>query len=268
MKRHIFSYTAKELEPYIDWSYLLHAWGMNSKSEAARELIEEVREMLEECGETECIHALFALCSARQQNDDIIIEETTTLPLLRQQHAIPGKPNLCLSDFVSPYGDKIGLFATTVEHSFGERYNNDTYRSLLAQTLASRLAEAAATLLHLKVRTGTEIWGYSPDEHLTPDELKAEKNQGIRPAIGYPSLPDQSVIFIIEKLLGLDELGIILSANGAMEPHASVCGIMLAHPQARYFAVGDISDAQLADYAARRGLSTGDARKFLTKNIQ
>jgi hypothetical protein len=42
---------------------------------------------------------------------------------------------------------------------------------------------------------------------------------------------------------------------------------MIAHPQARYFAVGKIGKDQLADYARRRGIPLEMAKKFLAANI-
>ncbi|MBQ5616353.1 MAG: 5-methyltetrahydrofolate--homocysteine methyltransferase, partial [Bacteroidaceae bacterium] len=206
-------------------------------------------------------------CEAKGCDDNIIIEEMA-LPLLRQQHTQADKPNLCLSDFVSPYGDKIGLFATTIDSAFGAEHSDDPYHNLLAQTLADRLAEATASLMHRQIRTQKELWGYSQHEELTIKELLQEKNQGIRPAVGYPSLPDQSIIFEIDKIVNLGEIGITLTPNGAMTPHASVCGMIFAHPQARYFAVGRISDEQLADYAQRRGTTPPELKKYLSRNIE
>ncbi len=270
MKSHIFHYTAGELTPYIDWSYFYHSWGIaphNIGTEKAEELRHDAEELLHRIAEEKIASAKFALCDATSQGDSIIIE-CTTLPLLRQQHSRPSEPCLCLSDFVSPRGDSIGLFATTVHSNTPACTPNDTYNKLLTQTMATRLAEAAATLLHKEVRRNNALWGYAPDEELTPKELNAEKFRGIRPAVGYPSLPDQSAIFIIDSLLQLQEIGITLTPNGAMSPHASVCGLMIAHPAARYFAVGNISKEQLHDYAQRRGIKDVDLHKFLYKNLQ
>ncbi len=266
MKRYFFTYSIKEVAPFIDWSYFLHAWGIARESTQAVEIIAEAKAMLDELDGRYRTTAIFVLCNAKGDGDNIIIEETT-LPLLRQQHSTDGKYNLCLSDFVSPHGDKIGLFATSVASEFGKEYSGDEYKNLLAQTLADRLAEATATLLHKQVRTYNTLWGYSPDEELTLEDLLAERNQGIRPAVGYPSLPDQSIIFTIDKLLQLREAGIELTDNGAMRPHASVCGVMIAHPAAQYFAVGKIDREQLEDYAKRRGIATAELARFLAKNI-
>ena len=269
MKRHTFHYEISEVAPYIDWSYLLHAWGLTGKAteHTAEEIINDAKAILDETEGKYRTHALFALCEAKGSDDDIIIEERK-FPLLRQQHTQTDKPNLCLSDFVSPHGDKIGLFATTIDGTFGTGHSDDPYHHLLAQTLADRLAEATASLMHRQIRTQKELWGYSQHEELTIKELLQEKNQGIRPAVGYPSLPDQSIIFEIDKIVNLGEIGITLTPNGAMTPHASVCGMILAHPQARYFAVGRISDEQLADYAQRRGTTPPELKKYLSKNIE
>jgi hypothetical protein len=85
--------------------------------------------------------------------------------------------------------------------------------------------------------------------------------------VGYPSLPDTSLNFVIDELIGLRQVGIRLTESGAMKPHASVSGLMMAHPQARYFAVGKIGDDQLVDYARRRGLPVEVMRKFLSANL-
>lgn len=269
MKRYVFHYTVEEVTPYIDWSYLFHAWSVSSTQHAAttQELVRDAKEILHAASGDRCIHAVFALCDATGEGDNIMIEGTC-LPLLRQQHSIEGKPNMCLSDFISPKGDRIGLFATTVEKTFGSGYANDDYKRIIALVLADRLAEAAATLMHRSVRTDKKYWGYTPDEKLTTDQLNREEYQGIRPAVGYPSLPDQSIIFIIDNILQVGDIGIRLTPNGAMSPHSSVCGLMLSHPASRYFAVGEITDEQLHDYSTRRGYSIEELGRFLCRNIK
>ncbi len=80
-----------------------------------------------------------------------------------------------------------------------------------------------------------EAWGYAKEENLGIADLLVEKYQGIRPAVGYPSLPDQSVNFLLDELLDMKQIGISLTENGAMYPHASVCGLMFSHPASEYF---------------------------------
>ena len=175
-----------------------------------------------------------------------------------------GAPCLCLSDFVRPrsqgISDQIGIFASTVDARLEQSFPTDDYMHLLAQTLADRLAEATAELGHLLTRR--EWWGYAPDENLSVDELFMEKYQGKRPAVGYPSIPDQSINFLIDELIDLKSLGITLTESGAMRPHASTSGLMLAHPATRHFSVGQVGEDQLRDYAARRGVSVEWLRRF------
>ncbi|MDD2226322.1 MAG: vitamin B12 dependent-methionine synthase activation domain-containing protein, partial [Dysgonamonadaceae bacterium] len=148
-----------------------------------------------------------------------------------------------------------------------QKYRNqgDEYSALLMKSVLDRLAEAATEWLHEKVRK--EYWGYAPHEKLPIPELFAVKYQGIRPAVGYPSIPDQSINFLLHDMLCSDEIGITLTENGVMYPNASVSGFFFSHPQSRYFAVGPVSDEQLDDYAKRRGMSKDEIRKFLLSNI-
>ena len=139
--------------------------------------------------------------------------------------------------------------------------DGDDYHRLLAQTLADRLAEATAEMGHQEVRR--RLWGYAPDEAFSPEELFQEKYQGRRPAVGYPSLPDQSLNFLLDRVLDFSSLDVSLTENGAMQPHASTSGLILAHPATRHFAVGPISEEQLLDYARRRGEDPEWLRRFM-----
>ena len=107
------------------------------------------------------------------------------------------------------------------------------------------------------------MWGYSPDEKFSPQNILRQDYAGIRPAVGYPSLPDQSVIFDIDKLMNLHEIGIKITENGAMYPSATTCGLMFANPQSRYFMVGEIGDDQREEYARKRGYSADELRKWI-----
>ncbi len=48
-----------------------------------------------------------------------------------------------------------------------------------------------------------------------------------------------------------------------MQPHASVSGLMFAHPKSQYFDLGKIGEDQLADYAKRRGVPLNMIKKFV-----
>ena len=143
---------------------------------------------------------------------------------------------------------------------------DDEYSFLLLQSLLDRLAEGATEWLHEKIRK--EYWGYASDEDLTIPALFTVKYSGIRPAVGYPSIPDQSINFDLHNdLLQSSEIGISLTENGLMYPNASVSGFIFAHPEAKYFAIGPISDEQAKDYMKRRNKEFGLAQKFLAANL-
>lgn len=72
---------------------------------------------------------------------------------------------------------------------------------------------------------------------------------------------------MLNELLDFHQIGIRLTESGAMKPHASVSGLMMAHPEAHYFSLGTIGEDQLTDYARRRGLPVEVMRKFLTSNL-
>jgi 5-methyltetrahydrofolate--homocysteine methyltransferase len=52
-----------------------------------------------------------------------------------------------------------------------------------------------------------------------------------------------------------------LTETAMIIPAASVCGMYLAHPSAHYFGLGPVGDDQIQDWAARKGISTEEARK-------
>ncbi len=293
----IIHYRLHEVSEYINWIYFFHAWGFQpryaaianihgcdacralwlanfpeqerAKAAEAMQLYKEANRMLSSLDNDFQTHAVCRLMDANSEENDIWLEGTR-FPFLRQQTAKEGEPYLCLSDFIRPLStgitDKIGLFATSIDAEVENLFPNDSYKHLLVQTLADRLAEATAEKMHETVRKN--IWGYAPDEHLSIPQLHNEEFQGIRPAVGYPSLPDQSVNFLLDELLEMKQIGIRLTENGMMSPHASVSGLMFAHPASHYFSVGKIDEQQLENYASRRGLPMHEMRKFLGANLE
>lgn len=263
-------YPVGQLRPYINWIYFFHAWGLSGKPQQEKDRMRnEADQMLDVFERKYMTHAVFGLFDANSDGDDIIIGDTR-LPMLRQQHPTrEGEPNLCLADFVRPAAsgihDRMGAFATTVDIAMERDFVGDDFSRMLSQTLADRLAEATAELLHMQARR--RYWGYAPDERLSVGEMLAERYQGIRPAVGYPSMPDTSMNFLLDRLLDMKRIGIRLTESGAMRPHASVSGLMFAHPKARYFDLGKIGGDQLRDYARRRHIPIELARRFLASRL-
>lgn len=288
----IVRYDIHDVAEYINWSYFFHAWDIpqefasvasvhdcpscrrqwvdsfgGEKREcavAASSLFDDAMSVLAKSDGIYAVNAVFMLFEANSDGDDIMLGETR-VPMLRQQTVSSDGYCWCLSDFVRAEGaDKVGVFATSVDEGMQSGSEGDDYERLLAQTLADRLAEAAAERLHEEVRKS--LWGYAPDENLSVGELHRGVYQGIRPAVGYPCMPDMSINFILDDLCHLNRIGISLTESGMMMPHASVSGLMLAHPASRYFSVGNISSDQVEDYAARRGLDVETMKKYLQRN--
>jgi 5-methyltetrahydrofolate--homocysteine methyltransferase len=293
----------REIVPFINWKLFFHAWRLSGKypgieslcdctacktswlmkfDKTEREKAEEALKLYQDA-QTELlkflnehcitINAVLAIYDARSENDNIIIEtggQAVVIPTLRQQTPSPDGFCYALSDFLSPKNDYIGIFATTVHgaEKLSENYESEdnTYRAILVKTLADRLAEASAEYLHFQVRT--KYWGYAPNETLNVPQILKAQYQGIRPAVGYPSLPDQSVIFDLDAVADFKQIGILLTENGAMYPNASVCGLYFAHPASKYFMVGKIDDEQLNNYAIRRRRPPEEMRKWLVGNLK
>lgn len=265
-------YNISELTPYINWLYFYHAWGLSGKPREDKEKMkQEALQMLASWEEKYHTHAIFRLFEVCSEGDDLIFflsDKKLRFPMLRQQHpSAPGEPNLCLADFIRPLSqgirDQVGVFCTSVDGTIIDEYSHDDYLNMMAQTLSDRLAEATAEKLHEEVRKDRAYWGYAPDENLTIEQQHREEYQGIRPAIGYPSLPDTSANFLIDQLIDMKQAGIRLTETGMMTPHASVSGFMFAHPKSHYFELGKIGDDQLRDYARRRGVPVELMRRFL-----
>lgn len=278
-----------QIREYIDWTMFFYAWAikgrypeiLNSeeKGEEAKRLYAEANTMLDYIVSQELLKtsAVIGLFAAASSSDDIVVytdgsrqKVQMRIPQLRNQES-GDLPNYCLADFIAPIEsgkpDYFGCFAVTAgigadELSQQFKLLGDDFKSIMVKILADRLAEALTEFLHRKVRT--ELWGYSPDEQFSIPELQANRQQGIRPAPGYPACPDHRGKQYIFNLLNVTEAtGIKLTENMAMSPNASVAGYYLSHPQSRYFTVGRISDEQLTGYASRLGVSVEDAKRLI-----
>jgi 5-methyltetrahydrofolate--homocysteine methyltransferase len=274
----------KDLVPFIDWMPFFNAWEFSgrfpdiledpTRGAAASALWKDARQMLDTLVRERWLtaNAVFGFFPASGNGDDIELAQLT-LHHLRQQKIKPaGQPQLCLADFIAPresgVTDYIGAFAVTAgqgiePHVARFEAAHDDYSAILLKSLADRLAEALAEMLHLRVRR--EFWGYAPEESLTNEQLVREEYRGIRPAPGYPACPDHTEKAELWKLLDAEAAtGIRLTESYAMYPAASVSGWYFSHPDARYFAVGTIGVDQLEDYARRKGISVTEARRWLS----
>lgn len=280
------------LREYINWSEFFITWELKGKypaifenpkiGEEARKLYNDANKLLDHIITNNLISAngIFGLFPANSIGDDIQIytdEERngilTELHFLRQQsQKTESLPNVCLADYIAPLDlgiiDYIGAFAVTAgigAEELAEKYqsDNDDYNKIMVKVLADRLAEAFAEYLHKEVRIN--YWGYSVENDLEVEDLLKEKYAGIRPAPGYPALPDHTEKRILFDLLEVEKnTGITLSENFMMIPPASVCGLYFAHPEAKYFPVGKINKDQVQDYRKRKGFSLEEMEKWLS----
>ncbi len=278
-----------DLIPLIDWSPYFAAWelvGTYPKifehpkwGERAKDVFADAEAMLKTMSRPGALRVQASLGifrAASTHHDDIELETAEgrlALHTLRQQtKKAVDEPYLALSDLVAPIEtgvqDSIGVFAVGVTGGLdlmveGFEKDHDDYHSILAKTLADRLAEAAAEWVHREAR---RAWGIDTD--LSIEDLVREKYRGIRPAPGYPAQPDHSEKAVILQLLGgTEKTGIALTTSYAMQPGSAVCGLVFPHPSARYFTVGPIGDDQADDYARRKGIAAADLPRLVGASL-
>jgi 5-methyltetrahydrofolate--homocysteine methyltransferase len=278
----------EDLWEYIDWSPFFHVWELRGRYPAifedpiigkqCRELFDDAQEILDEIAAKDLLTArgIFGLWPANSSGDDVDLfvdqsrrEKLATFYFLRQQIQKPsGQFNHCLADYIGAL-DYLGGFAVTIHGAdeLAKRFaaGHDDYSAIIAKALADRLAEAFAEYLHKQARIA---WGFGRDENLSNADLIREKYQGIRPAPGYPACPDHAEKRTLFDLLDAKgKIDIKLTESYAMHPAASVSGFYFSHPEAKYFAVGQIGRDQVLDYAQRRSESTATVEKRLGPNL-
>ncbi len=289
---HLFEdFSLQQLRGYIDWTPFFLTWEMPGKYPAilshptmgpeASKLFSEANALLDRLIEEKSLKAsgVMGLFPATAEGNDIFVygdasrrSLTATFHTLRQQaRKTADNPNRALADYVasqdSGLADYIGAFAVTAGigiEDLVQRFeaDHDDYHAILLKALADRLAEAFAECLHEMVRK--DYWGYAPDESLSNEELIRQRYRGIRPAPGYPAQPDHTEKRTLFRLLDAENrIGIRLTDSCAMYPAASVCGIYLAHPEAKYFSLGKLGRDQVRDYSRRKGMSLAQAQRWL-----
>jgi 5-methyltetrahydrofolate--homocysteine methyltransferase len=279
-----------EITPLIDWGPFFSAWELHGRypdilqdpvvgAEATRLHADALRLLERIVAEGRfTARAVIGFWPANAVGDSIEVyaDEARTATVghfhfLRQQLEKPAtQANHCLADYVAPRDsgrvDYVGGFAVTAGHGVETlaaefRAAHDDYGAILAQALGDRLAEALAELMHQRAR---QACGFGRTESLSNEDLIRERYRGIRPAPGYPACPDHTEKRTLFQLLDASTAtGISLTENCAMHPASSVSGLYLNHPESKYFAVGKVARDQIEDYAARKGISTAEAEKWL-----
>ena len=287
----LLNYPLDKLISYIDWTPFFQTWELHGKYPQilsdevvgieATKLFNDAQVMLRKIVDEKWLEAraVVGLYPANSVGDDIeIYSDDSRLKVLNVQHSlrqqtekVAGASSMSLADFIAPkesgLKDYIGAFVVTTGIGLDARVaefesEHDDYNSILLKALGDRLAEAFAEHLHEVVRT--DFWGYAPQEKLSNDELIKEKYQGIRPAPGYPACPDHTEKEGLFKLLDATQAtGVSLTESLAMLPTSSVSGWYFAHPQAKYFGLGKITEEQVEDIARRNGRSYDEMSRWL-----
>jgi 5-methyltetrahydrofolate--homocysteine methyltransferase len=274
-----------DLRPFIDWTFFFTAWELKGSypqildhpafGPQARELLADAERLLDEIVAAGSLRAagVYGFWPANSDDDDLVLANGVVFPMLRQQvDRGPDEPARSLADVVAPVAtgltDHVGAFAVTAGLGADDlvaRYEaeHDDYRAIMVKAIADRLAEAFAEHLHQEARLA---WGHETERRPNEDLIE-ERYRGIRPAFGYPACPDHSLKRRLFDLLGAEAVGLGLTEHCAMTPAASVSGIYLGHPQARYFNVGRIGKDQVEDYARRHGESVAEAERWLRPNL-
>jgi 5-methyltetrahydrofolate--homocysteine methyltransferase len=281
----------RELVKYIDWTPFFHAWelrgvwdrenhvlktknagGAVEAGKLYREALEWIDRII--AGDRFTPRGVHGFFPANSDGDDIIVwsddsrtRERIRFHTLRQQlRKTSGKPNVALADWIAPQGaDYLGGFVVGIhgadEFAAELERQHDPYGSIMVKALADRFAEAFAELLHHRARVE---WGYETESELTHDQLIHETYRGIRPAPGYPAQPDHTEKpLLFDLLAATGATGVTLTESCAMHPGAAVCGLYFSHPDSHYFALSDLQKDQIEDYARRKGMTLGEAERWL-----
>lgn len=281
-----------ELAEFIDWTPFFLAWELGGiwkdeekrfkcrdegKAEEAVRLYNDAQAMMKIILEKNMFQARAAvgIFPANAQGDDIAVwadesrtEERAVLYTLRQQlEKKEGLPYYALSDFVATEGkDYVGAFSVAIHGANEwadrlEKENTDPYKAIMVRLLADRFAEAMAEWVHQKMRL---MWGIQ--RQAVPYSVIAKEGmRGIRPAPGYPAQPDHSEKVTIFDLLDAPRLsGAALTESYMMTPVSAVCALVFAHPDSRYFAIRNIGEDQVEDYARRKGKLLDEIKTLLS----
>ena len=248
--------SAEEVMPYFDWKMFYAIWGVKYGSVSPEAM--ELMQLRQDAEDELALGNYTIMVSARffeacTDGKDIITDKVR-LPMLRQE--IGEMKSLC--DYMPSYesGNKapLGMFTICVKARNAAHEEgcccpacSNKYEDLIAKAVRMTLAEAASKWLDKEILS-----------HMS-DEMKI-----IKPAAGYATCPDHTLKNdIMNMLSGKYDLGIKMTESYAMIPEASICGLIILHPQARYHEIRRISGEQYDDYARRRGMDEDKARRFL-----
>src|SRR5688572_16252378 len=187
--------------------------------------------------------AVYGLFPCQAEGDELIIYNPDNLDEVLTRFSFPRQPydeHLALSDYFAPVEsgqmDVVAFQVVTVGQEASERFDklqsaHDYTEAYFTHGLGVQTAEATANYLH---------------EHIKR-EMGIAENQGKRYSWGYPAIPELEDHRKVFELLPAvtTELGITLSPSYQLIPEQSTAAIIVHHPQAKYYSVGESRVEQL-----------------------
>ncbi|WP_037029296.1 methionine synthase [Psychrilyobacter atlanticus] len=228
-----------DIEKSINWDIFLHDWKIKDTSKEIDILIDGKKYLEILKNKKIKISARYGIFDVEKKPMDILKINDIDLPMVRTQQ---WETSLSLADFVEDK-DYIGTFAVSIDTVSGKT----EYEDIMYKLLGNRLTEAAAEYLEKNVSKIIPV--------------------SIRPAIGYPILPDHSMKKEVFDLMNVWELGITLSPNYTMTPIHSVCGLLFFSEKAKYFDLGKIDENQVESLAKHRGIDFSKMKENLGISI-
>lgn len=190
----------EDIEKYINLDILLHTLKVKNSNEELK-IKEDLSFIFNKMKENNLkVRGSYGIFSSKKIDGKLIIED----------NIISTK-----EDFIYKFinsDDYIGAFALSYK---SEIFKEKEYLKILEELLNNRIVEAGAE--YLEDFVSKNIWKIN-----------------IRPAIGYPSLPNHQLKETVLKILDGDKLDIKLTSSYAMLPLSSVCGLYISNPKSFY----------------------------------
>lgn len=209
-----------EIAEFINWKAYAAAWKM--PFEEAVELISTAKSLISANAAVISAGAVVAIYPARNINGVVTVKTCDCDCCGVEKFAFVRKEGVSLSDFISPDGDYLGMFAASVDATDvieGYKAKGMEVEAMSVQLIADRLAEACSEMLFKKMQT--QWWGFP---------------NGIRPAIGYSCLPEHSMKRQLFRILDAENaIGVRLTESCMMQPVSSVCGFYFSSDYSKYF---------------------------------
>lgn len=229
------------------------SWGAKNKQGAeweqiSKEFDERLARMEKHAKQTGWLkpQAVYGYWPAQAQGDELLVYDPASLgsakPTELTRFGFPRQPSgelLCLADYFAPVESGIMDVVIFQIVTVGQRATaemeklqaaGDYTEAYFMHGLGVQSAEATAEFLHRHIKR----------------ELGLEPKQGKRYSWGYPAIPevdDHAKVFAL--LPAEKELGMQLTDGFQLMPEQSTAAIVLHHPEAKYYSVGESRVEQL-----------------------